>query len=379
MSDPESEYARQVVHSTNHDNEDQSSQSSAPLPASSPLTDGEDHTEPEADDSKPGTNSSGSRLFSKKLGHRVKIEATTTATATQRDIPSGGSPLSPSPSPSITDNLRRALHKLEQYRLGNHLAPPDCEQIDLTLEPSEYRQLHHLLFQPELQVHDFDCDLAALRQWAPNKLRHDYDPQAARLTIRMLGPLHQKIVEGFKSIILDRISNALATSGHNGIITENTGIDTIFKEPDPEPEPRSSQPTHRDRPDSLQLDGGTTDPVSGIGSDEPSHTSPASIEHTYSPDFGIYYAPQDSQEPYFPGILVEVGWSHPLPDWKAKRKSSTYSPLLALIFPSIRFLADCHQATSDMAKAMFVMSWLSILSTNRSMVQCRISRSTLTR
>lgn len=270
-----------------------------------------------------------------------KIEATATATSIRRDSARGRAPLSPSPSPSVTDNLRRVLHKLEQYRLGKSLASPDCEQIDLALELSEYRQLCRLLFQPDPQANDgFDCDLAALRQWAPNKLRHDYDPRAARLSIRMLGPLHQKLVEGFKSIILDRLLAALETSGYNGTITENTGIDTIFKEP--EPERRSTPALHpravprKRRPQSVQSSVSTADLSSGTGSDEPRETSPAaSADHTHSPDFGMHYVLQDGPEPYFPGIIAEVGWSHPLPDWKAKRKSSTCSCLHVLIFLSV--------------------------------------------
>ncbi|KAH8755361.1 hypothetical protein F5883DRAFT_571108 [Diaporthe sp. PMI_573] len=323
MFDPEVEATHPIVHSVNHDNEDQSSQSSVPLPASSPLTDRDDHTESEVEDGKKGTYSSSGRHSNKILGRRAKIEAT----AIPRHSAKGRAPLSPSPSPSIADNLRRVLHKLERYRLGKPLVPPDCEQIDLALEPAEYHQLYQLLYQPELQAHDFDCDLAALRRWAPNKLRHDYDPRAAVFTIRMLGPLHQKLVEGFKSIILDRLSNALATSGYKGTITGNTGIDAIFKEPEPEPQPESwSSTTHRaraipqrSRSQNKRPEVGTTDLGPDNGSNEPSETSPASVQHTYSPDFGIYYAPHDGQEPYFPGIIVEAGWSHPLPDWKAKR------------------------------------------------------------
>jgi hypothetical protein len=153
----------------------------------------------------------------------------------------------------------------------------------------------------------------------------------------MLGPLHQKLVEGFKSIILDRLSNALATSGYDGTITENTGIDAIFKEPEPEfrssPAPRPRAVPQRSHTQTPRPDVATTDLGPDNGSNELGETSPASAEHTYSPDFGVYYAPQDGQEPYFPGILVEVGWSHPLPDWKAKRKCSLCPspPVLVLL------------------------------------------------
>ena len=338
MFNPEVEAALPVAQIINHENEDQSSQSSAPLPASSPLTGWDDHTESEVEDGKRGRDSTGGRHPNNKLGQTDELEAT--ATAIQRDSAKGRAPLSPSPSPSVADNLRRVLHKLEQYRLGKPLAPPACEQIDLRLEPAEYHQLYRLLFGPELQVHGFDCDLAALRRWAPNRLRHEYDPRAARFTIRMLWPLHQKLVEGLKSIILERLSNALATFGHNGSITENTGIDAVFKEPEPEPAPqpeprsnttpRSRAVPQRSRPQNNRPDVGTTDLDPGNASNELGQTSPTGVEHTYSPDFGIYYAPREGQEPYFPGIIVEVGWSHPLPDWKAKRKLRTSAFLLVL-------------------------------------------------
>ncbi|KAH8760011.1 hypothetical protein F5883DRAFT_681752 [Diaporthe sp. PMI_573] len=88
---------------------------------------------------------------------------------------------------------------------------------------------------------------------------------------------------------------------------------------DGNPAPRPQAASQKGRLQNLRPDASTTDLGSDNRSNDLSETSPASVEHTYGPDFGMYFAPQDGQEPYFPGILVEIGWSHPLPDWKAKR------------------------------------------------------------
>ena len=69
-------------------------------------------------------------------------------------------------------------------------------------------------------------------------------------------------------------------------------------------------------------------------------------EDVRSPDIGLLYHPPDGTEDYRPGVIVEAGYSHPLHDLVAKRKS--FNPILIVAStPSLK--VQHGEASSDIA------------------------------
>lgn len=260
-----------------------------------------------------------------------------------------------SPTPSCKD-LRDIFLTLHQIRLGRHAAlATHCDRLEFPLPISGYFQFQQLLFDPDIDprladadvTHDLDLDtdldLEALRSWAKTKLRWDYDAQQAVLSIRMISVFHQAVNQELGTLLQDRFREALTTSGREGQIRYRTGVQHIFREPErsaPRSTPqrklrrlphrvgcRGEAERHEEPPAGQNHEGARASAGSNTGtsvhvaqSDE--EDSPDEVaEDVYTPDTGLYYVPSGSMSDYFPGFFLEVGWSHQLPDSRAKRES----------------------------------------------------------
>jgi hypothetical protein len=167
--------------------------------------------------------------------------------------------------------------------------------------------------------------------------RHEvYDAQQALLSIRMISVSHQAVNQELGTLLRDRFREALIASGYEGDIRYRTGVQHIFREPE-RPAPRSTPPRklrhlphrigcrgeagRRRQPAAAESHEGARAGV-GSGTAGPSgRVAQSDGEDIYTPDTGLYYVPPGNMPDYFPGLFLEVvGWSHQLPDSRAKRE-----------------------------------------------------------
>lgn len=161
----------------------------------------------------------------------------------------------------------------------------------------------------------------------------------ALLTIRMLSPVHQDVLDKLKDLLVARFRAALARSGRGGAIHARAGIEYIFTEPQAElqlesaPRPRRYSLPRRTRPgrdnrepevaaprgESSRAGAAETSPPPSPSSGHEGE-GPIGHETVSSPDVGLFYTPAGGTENYFPGFVLEVGYSHPLEDAAAKRR-----------------------------------------------------------
>lgn len=272
---------------------------------------------------------------------------------------------SPSPSPSrrrtsgepsrpaLTANLGEILKNLDLLRRGVHPAlGTACDCLELPLEPLEYPLFKEYVCEPPVTPSsslNLDLDLDSIRRWAQNKLHWDFDPDRARLIIRMATTLHQIVAKKLKDLFMERFEVAISNSTRpeRGTISERGDILHTFKNPaptleppvesgqqeqatqqtlprrtapkrdaaEPEPEPHTNASTSSDAPE--------TKPGSEADDSEDDTSSVrkgALTEYVHCPDVGLLYTPPDREMDYFPGFILEVGYSHPLDDATAKRK-----------------------------------------------------------
>ena len=176
-------------------------------------------------------------------------------------------------------------------------------------------------------------------------------------------PVHQGIIDKLKELLVARFQAALETSGQGGEIDVKTGVEHIFREPGLEPQPdlppgRAPSPQRtlpqRTRPgrdneddedkDREEAEAKDTQPGSSNAhthahiveaaetssdSSSPNHNEdgPAGHKTVSSPDLGLVYTLPGGKEDYFPGFIVEIGYSHPLEDAAAKHQPSPQSSI----------------------------------------------------
>lgn len=177
-------------HSQGED-ENESTQSSAPLDHSSPLTDSD------------GDDGSG-----RKADGKVEAPAQTI------------------PRTAPTGNLRQILDTLDLLRRGKHPVLK-AGQLDFPLSTPEYRAIQNILFDQKhpSPIAGFHPDLTAkLRLWAQDHLRWEYNAEQAVFSIRMPSAVHQLVTQELGSLLLSRFRAALETSGKRGRVLSRPGV-----------------------------------------------------------------------------------------------------------------------------------------------------------
>lgn len=310
---------------------DVSSQSSASalLVHSSPLTDG---------DVNGDTHGDAQSVQDKNEGTQ-KPDATRTP------------PQSPSPPSSTfvaesSENLGDVLRGLDLLCRGKH---PDLtthrEHFEFTLSPSEYDRLRRFLEQPQVDLPSLDQELDLnlpidFHSWV-HRLRIEYSPSRSRLTVRMLTPVHQYVAKELENLLIERFNIALEKTGRGGKIVPLVGVERHFWEPQrefiPRPPvkqriiPRRSQSRQdaAQEPElqqTLDSEGGSSQNATAEVVDQGDASSEANsvVEamETRCPDLGLVYVPPESKQDYFPGFILEVGYSHQLQESQAKRKQT---------------------------------------------------------
>lgn len=328
-----------------HKHEGSQSSASTPLAASSPLTDSDNDNKSnkllQEEDTKAGIES--------KQGSHGPISLTTSGS---------------------TQELGNILHALDLIRRGKHPAlGTHCERLEFPLPVPQYFLFRQLLSDTYPQNNSgeracrygkdrntvttklslqFDLDLEITARWALDKLRYDYDARRAIFSIRMLTALHQIVAHQLGDLLSARFRAALQTSGRGGEVRFIPGAGQVFKEPEPEPEPEhrpaaESSPSRQpqrvpERPltrAQAQQDKAATSRADTDGSAASTSHSPeteadeSSTDGSFArvgnedarcPDIGLTYVPPQGAENYFPGVIIEIGYSHPLPDFVAKRE-----------------------------------------------------------
>lgn len=266
---------------------------------------------------------------------------------------------------AVSQNLRKLLWALDLIRLGRHPALAEGrEHIDFALDSSELDLLRQLVLEPceweEVCALGIDTGLGPdvlelLRDWAPKRLRWEYDSRRALLTIRMPSAVHQRVARAIADLFVERFKAALERSGRGGEIVPSDGIEQIFREPEAVFEPVAPLPqrvlpqrsgsrrgqgrehsdetaqqrhsaagsaaeTNADVGPEIEV-GGDVGAASGVGGVSRGNSPNACDEKVYSPDVSLSYIPPGGEEEVYPGLICEIGYSAPMDDEKAKRKS----------------------------------------------------------
>lgn len=268
--------------------------------------------------------------------------------------------------------LRAALQQIDLIRLGRYPSwTSHCDRLDLSLSLTSYRWFRQFLEEEDAANSDgsrsvqrwkawldLDLDLEALRRWAQDRLIWDYDTQLALLMVRTNTPVHQLTNQELERLLQHRFRAALEAAGRQGQIKTLLNVGQIFKLPEPVPQaasassqqhehlPERSRSFRRRRPTIGQestsaTSTNTSQPASHESSDDaeasagstPKRNSPdVRKEDVRSPDVGLLFAPPGASEDYYPGFILEVGYSHPLSDSLAKRESLGVHILFRLCF-----------------------------------------------
>lgn len=297
---------------------DESSQFSVPLPPSSPLTDGDTNAD---GDAKP--------VLAETENEEAKRSGKDTGCGEQPDSNAGV--VSTDGLAQNAAALRAIIQALGDFYHGRY--PAHCEQCRLTVQPFEFLRLEPLLSAG--QSHENDSLLVGLILdiglrsdfvgWAKTT-KWEYDPQRTLLIIHMNTVLHQLVLRHLEDIVTSRLKTALGVSGHGGSIIPTNDLKSWFISPDeptsgPEPEPGSTPGPKRVLPQRACRAGEKTGSPDLSKASSP-EDDPMPMVKKYCPDLGFWYKALGEKKDYYPGCVFEVGFSHPLEEWKANRMLS---------------------------------------------------------